>query len=145
MKLTWFVDRGAITDTWSSGRPAFVQDSFDASTSVDTDAFAVFPRLLRVSLPAAYLDVVAKTTVQSWRDQRDAMWETAIRRWHSSIMTWSGGDRVVRIMQDEPDFRGQCQIIVDIMHNKAPSTLLKRCNSLSRLVNWLNENGSSFP
>ena len=85
------------------------------------------------------------TSEQSWREQRDATWETAIRRWHSCILTWEGEDTITQIIHAKDDFRAQCQIIVDVLHNKAPSTLLKRCSSISRLVNDLNSDGGFFP
>ena len=94
---------------------------------------------------ATYMDVVSQCTAQTWQEQRDSMWEVAVRRWHSSIMTWVGEDTVIGLIQSKPDFRAQCQIIVDILHNKAPSTLLKRCNSISRLVNDLQKNQIDFP
>ena len=35
---------------------------------------------------ATYMDVVSKSCIQSWREQRDSTWEVAIRRWHSCAM-----------------------------------------------------------
>ena len=49
------------------------------------------------------------------------------------------------MLQEKTDFRSQCQILVDILHHKAPGTLLKRCNSISRLVNDLHANNLEFP
>ena len=60
-------------------------------------------------------------------------------------MTWTGEDQIVHMLQAKTDFRGQCQIIVDILHHKAPGTLLKRCNSISRLVNDLHAHELEFP
>ena len=94
---------------------------------------------------ASYMDVVASCSVQSWQEQRDSMWETAVRRWHSCILTWKGEDPIVEMVSSKSDFKSQCQIIVDILHNKAPATLLKRCNSISRLVNDLHKHGHDFP
>ena len=94
---------------------------------------------------SSYLDVVSSCTVQSWQEQRDSMWETAVRRWHSCIMSWKGDDIIVGLVTSKPDFHSQCQIVVDILHNKAPATLLKRCNSISRLVNDLHQHEQSFP
>ena len=73
------------------------------------------------------------------------MWEVAIRPWHSSAVTWKGDDCFIQIVHSKPDFRGQCQIIVDILHHKAPGTLLKRCNSIGRLVNDLHAHQLNFP
>ena len=94
---------------------------------------------------ATYMDVVSKCSIQTWQEQRDSMWETAMRRWHSCIMTWQGDDAIIGLIQGKPDFKAQCQIVVDVLHNKAPGTLLKRCNSISRLVNDLHRQGFNFP
>ena len=40
---------------------------------------------------------------------------------------------------------GQCQILVDNFHHKAPGTLLKRCNSIGRFVNDLHAHQLNFP
>ena len=94
---------------------------------------------------ATYMDVVVQCPIQSWQEQRDSMWETAIRRWHSCILSWVGDDTVIGLIQGKTDFKSQCQIIVDVLHNKSPATLLKRCNSISRLVNDLHRLGLQFP
>ena len=100
---------------------------------------------LKRSRAMSFLDVVTNTSEQSWQEQRDATWETAIRRWHSCILTWEGDEPIINIIRSKEDFRAQCQIIVDVLHNKAPSTLLKRCSSISRLVNDLMSHGAFFP
>ena len=73
------------------------------------------------------------------------MWEVAIRPWHSSAVTWKGDDCFIQIVHSKPDFRGQCQILVDNFHHKAPGTLLKRCNSIGRFVNDLHAHQLNFP
>lgn len=94
---------------------------------------------------STYMDVVSHCSVQSWREQRDSLWETAVRRWHSCILSWDGDDAIIGLVKAKPDFKSQCQIVVDVLHNKAPATLLKRCNSVSRLVNDLHRHGNRFP
>ena len=94
---------------------------------------------------ASYMDVVSNCSVQSWREQRDSMWETAVRRWHSCILSWDGEDAIIGLVKNKVDFKSQCQIVVDVLHNKAPATLLKRCSSISRLVNDLHRHGCKFP
>ena len=125
-------------------RPAIVPEPpelVQASVSVMSS-----PRFsLKRSRAISFLDVVTNTSEQSWQEQRDATWDTAIRRWHSCILTWEGDEPIINIIRSKEDFRSQCQIIVDVLHNKAPSTLLKRCNSISRLVNDLMSHGAFFP
>jgi hypothetical protein len=114
----------------------------DSDTTATVGASDVSQKRLKA---ASYLDVVTKSSVQSWKEHRDSMWEVAIRRWHSSAMTWKGDDCFVKMLQSKSDFRGQCQILVDILHHKSPATLLKRSNSLARLVNDLHAHNLEFP
>ena len=94
---------------------------------------------------AGYKDVVQNIEQLAWREQREAAWETAMRRWHSCILSWNRSVTITRLLLGKDDFTSQCQILVDVLHNKAPNTLLKRCNSLSKLVNDMNSNGLQFP
>eukprot|EP00435_Cladocopium_sp_Y103_P007613 s5414_g2.t1 len=128
---------------FSLHRPTVVSEPvIDDSCDADVETSGFPQKRMKTT---TYMDVVSKSSVQSWREHRDSMWEVAIRRWHSSAMTWKGDDCFIHMVQSKQDFRGQCQIIVDILHHKAPATLLKRCNSLSRLVNDLHGHGLDFP
>ena len=89
--------------------------------------------------------VVKKQSIQSWRDERDAQWDTAIRRWRALILTWDESERIVDELINRDSFKSQAQVLVDVFYNKAPSTLLKRCNSLGRLCNFLREDAKTFP
>ena len=124
-------------------RPAFVPDPVVSSADAVSQSKVVLAR--KRARATSFLEVVSSSTVQSWQEQRDATWETAIRRWHSCIMSWKGTDNLIGLVQAGSEFQSQCQIIVDVLHNKAPSTLLKRCNSISRLVNDLLGRGLDFP
>ena len=133
----------SVVKQFALHRPTVV-DEPPVATQLDdnTEVSSMPSKRLRV---ATYMDVVSKSSVQSWREHRDSMWEVAIRRWHSSAMTWKGDDCFIQMLHSKPDFRGQCQIIVDILHHKAPGTLLKRCNSIGRLVNDLHAHQLNFP
>ena len=50
---------------------------------------------------ATYMDVVSNCSVQTWREQRDSMWETAVRRWHSCIMSWDGDDAIIGLVKNK--------------------------------------------
>ena len=133
----------SLTTVLGLHRPAVVQGTSGEDVPMTTDdaIAAQYKRLKH----ATYMDVVSKCSIKSWQEQRDSTWETAIRRWHSSIMSWSGDDAIISLIQGKSEFKAQCQIVVDILYNKAPSTLLKRCNSLGRLVNDLHKQGCNFP
>ena len=132
-----------VVRQFSLHRPAVVSEPIVESDASATVGTSDVPQ--KRFKAASYLDVVTKSSVQSWKEHRDSMWEVAIRRWHSSAMTWKGDDCFVKMLQSKSDFRGQCQILVDILHHKSPATLLKRSNSLSRLVNDLHAHNQEFP
>ena len=92
-----------------------------------------------------FLRVVRDTPEQTWQEERDAKWETAIRRWVSLIDSWNDSSRISKLIQDKSEFRDKAQILVDIFFNKAPQTLAKRVNSLGRITNYMLMNGRSFP
>ena len=152
--LQHFWETGFWSHIFGSGQPILCQDDSLVRPAVVPEP----PELVSaasgvVKLPgskkrvraASFLDVVVNKPAQSWMEQRDATWETAMRRWHSCIMTWYGDEALINIIQSRGDFRAQCQVIVDVLHNKAPSTLLKRCGSIARLVNDLTKHGQTFP
>ena len=132
-----------LSNTLGLFRPTVPMAPRDADLEDDAEvSVGVHSKRMR---HASYMDVVSNCTVQSWREQRDSMWETAVRRWHSCILSWDGDDAIVGLVKQKTDFKSQCQIVVDVLHNKAPATLLKRCNSISRLVNDLHRHGCKFP
>ena len=132
-----------VVSTLELHRPHVPQfGKFDVDTEIEE---GITMSVAKRARHATYMDVVMQSPVQSWQEQRDSMWETAIRRWHSCILSWVGDDTVIGLIQGKADFKSQCQIIVDVLHNKAPATLLKRCNSVSRLVNELHKAGLHFP
>ena len=152
--LQHFWETGFWSHIFGHGQPILCQDDLLVRPAVVPEP----PELVSaasgvVKLPgskkrvraASFLDVVVNKPAQSWMEQRDATWETAMRRWHSCIMTWHGDEALINIIQAREDFRAQCQVIVDVLHNKAPSTLLKRCGSIARLVNDLMKHDQTFP
>ena len=81
----------------------------------------------------------------SWKDTATSHWEVSIRRWHTMVLHWETSASAIIEIQSREGFRSQAQILVDLFYNKSPSTLLKRCNSLGRLVNNLKLKGKAFP
>lgn len=95
---------------------------------------------------SGFLQHIKDVPELTWREQREAQWETAIRRWISLIDSWNTDScELVRIIHEGASFSAKAQILVDVFFNKAPQTLLKRVNSLSRLTNALIATGLTFP
>ena len=89
--------------------------------------------------------VISGGLQSSWRDEREAKWETAIRRWHSLIMSWSSDAVLIQTVLNGETFKEQSQVLVDVFYNKAPATLLKRCSGLNRITCDLKKLGMNFP
>ena len=66
-------------------RPTVVPEPVaDLITDEGVELTGLPQKRMRVS---TYMDVISKSSVRSWKEQRDSMWEVAIRRWHSCAMT----------------------------------------------------------
>ena len=83
---------------------------------------------------------------RSWREEREAVWETTVRRWVVLIDDWLPDcSALVTALHNCSTFKEKAQILVDVFYNKAPQTLTKRVNSLQRLCNALKEDKACFP
>ena len=98
-----------------------------------------------IKIAATFMDHVKTTTVMSWREQRESEWQTAIYRWHSMLSVWLRSVQIVEQIFSREGFSAQAQVLVDIFHNRAPATIMKRCRSMSRLTNYFIDRGRTFP
>ena len=80
----------------------------------------------------------------NWKEERESLHQTAIFRWHALLLSWHDEVDIDCALQCKGDKRMQLQIIVDIFY-KAPSTLMKRVRSLSRVTIFCLDRGLSFP
>ena len=118
--------------------PTYVQDDDVAGDLVER-------KTKTVKVAATFMDHVRTTTVMSWREQRDAEWQTAIYRWHSMLNVWLRSVQIVEQIFSRDGFTAQAQVLVDIFHNRAPATIMKRCRSMSRVTNYFIDRGRTFP
>ena len=93
-----------------------------------------------------FLQHVRDVPERSWKEEREALWETAIRRWVATMDEWQAGDsKLLEATHECKTFTEKAQILVDVFYNKAPQTLTKRVNSLQKLCLALKEEGIRFP
>ena len=111
----------------------------------ESEAQPALSKLMRTDSSCHFSEVVRSGLQLSWKDEREAQWETAIRRWHALVLTWVTDSPVVQSVRGGANFREQSQVLVDVFFNKAPSTLLKRCYGLTKICSFLKNNGLSFP
>jgi hypothetical protein len=70
----------------------------------------------------------------------------AIRRWVAILDSWAAdGILLVQALQSKESFTEKAQILVDVFFNKAPQTLMKRVNSISKVCGQLASQGIGFP
>lgn len=133
-------------DFFSSFEQTFNRPVDPTCAQTEMDSTEVVERKAKsLKVAATFMDHVKTTTVMSWRDQRDSEWQTAIYRWHAMLGTW---DRKVQIAEQvfcREGFSSQAQVLVDVFHNRAPATIMKRCRSMSRMTNFFKDRGRVFP
>ena len=111
----------------------------------DLDAAEVVRPPSKKTAYSIFQQVVKDVPVMTWKEEREAIWQRAIRRWLSMIETWNTEETIVKHLLSKQDFSTRAQILMDVFYNKSPSTLVKRCNSLARLVNHMNSEDVHFP
>ena len=93
-----------------------------------------------------FLQHVRDVPEKTWKEEREAKWEVAIRRWIALLETWrADASQLVLAVQTQDTFQKKAQILVDIFFNKAPQTILKRAKSLAKLCGLLQQQGITFP
>ena len=119
-----------------------IQDSGSAS-SREVER-RVFPRPFQEM--KGFLQHVRDIPERSWQEEREAMWETSVRRWVALTDTWlPESSTLIAALHNCKTFKEKAQILVDVFYNKSPQTLMKRVNSLQRLCTALQEDGIRFP
>ena len=132
-------------DLLSSGlkRPAPVVMHGDDSGELEVSE-AVVKKVSKTD-HADFTSCVKDVLPQIWKEERESQHQTAIFRWHAMLLSWHDEVDICCALQCRASAQEQLQIIVDILYNKAPSTLMKRVRSLSRVTNYFLDRGISFP
>ena len=120
---------------------------FEGNATASTES-EVERRVVSKSFPGlqSFIKHIKDVPEKSWQEERDALWEIAIRRWVAVLDVCEAGDvLLLHSLQSKNTFAEKAQILVDVFFNKAPQTLMKRVNSLSRLCNSLTVKGLHFP
>ena len=104
----------------------------------------------KISQPAkqlqSFLSFVRNVDEINWREERESVWQTAIRRWVAMLDRWfSGESTLLKALAEKTTFTEKAQILVDVFYNKAPQTLMKRVNSLSAITQILLDKDLTFP
>ena len=103
--------------------------------------------MTKQTLPVkGFLQHIKDVSERTWREEREATWEIAIRRWILLLEQWETREvPLLEALHSKSSFVERAQILVDVFYNKAPQTLLKRVNSLAKMCSTLQAQGISFP
>ena len=103
--------------------------------------------MTKQTLPVkGFLQHIKDVPERTWREEREATWEIAIRRWILLLEQWGTKEvPLLEALHSKSSFVERAQILVDVFYNKAPQTLLKRVNSLAKMCSTLQAQGIQFP
>ena len=139
-----FADEVHPLDMLSSGFKRPLPIPVEEEDAVLETVSATKPKVLKQA-SSDFMSCVKDVIPQNWKEERESLQQIAIYRWHSLLMSWHDSVDIVKALQHRTSQKEQFQIIVDIFYNKAPSTLMKRVRSLSRVTNYCLDRGISFP
>ena len=120
--------------------PVVMHESVGGELEVSEAVVKKVPKTGRSDFTACVKDILPQT----WKEERESQHQTAIFRWHAMLLSWHDDVDICCALQCRAKHE-QLQILVDIFYNKAPSTLMKRVRSLSRVTNYFLDRGMSFP
>ena len=90
-----------------------------------------------------YADIVVHKTDQSWQEEREAVLQSALKRW-LVVSTYFNAKTVIRVQLDcELTELGKLTLLADVFRGRAPATLLKRVRAIEKVCSWLGV--GSFP
>ena len=89
--------------------------------------------------------MVSSLDVETWQDARDALLDRAIKRWVMLLDGLPATFDLVTQLNEQPDMQHKIRLVRDVFAGKAPQTLLKRCNSLTKYTEFLKESCIAFP
>lgn len=81
----------------------------------------------------------------TWQECRSMLLQRALKHWAVMIEGWGPSVHFVQMLVECDSINSQIIMLGDVFKNKAPSTLMKRANSLKKLCCYLGELGLYFP
>eukprot|EP00439_Symbiodinium_sp_Y106_P005068 s10269_g1.t1 len=96
--------------------------------------------------PRVFMKVVLNRMVVSWRDQREADLSRSLTKWSAVFEAWDNFEvSIVQQLAECSSSEARESLLGDYLARKAPSTCLKRANSIRRLNSRAAENSLSMP
>ena len=142
------IGRKSLVDSFSKRPMTFERPLpphvFHASFKPETHEPAKKPRPQGVAV-TSWQQIVKSSSDESWTEMRDAQFQTALRRWLDVILQLPESCSVVVQLKQLTDVSSRLRMMRDLFVKKAPQTLLKRCHSFLRFVQYLKDAGEIFP
>ena len=83
-----------------------------------------------------YADIVVHKTDQTWQEEREAVLQSALKRW-LVVLSYFNAKTVIRVQLDcELTELGKLNLLADIFRGRAPATLLKRVRAIEKVCHW---------
>ena len=124
-------------------RPMF-PPVFHEPDTVDSDHSAKKSKS-QPSVVTSWMQIVKSSTDESWMEKRDSQFQVALKRWLDVLLQLPASCQVVFQLKMLGSVTEQLRMLRDLFYKKAPQTLLKRCHSFLRFVEYLKVTEQTFP
>ena len=111
----------------------------------ETESSEPPPKKRAASVADTWHGVVSNLDVETWQDSRDVLLDRAVKRWVMLLDGLPATFELVTQLNEQRDMLRKIRLVRDVFAGKAPQTLLKRCNSLSKYTEFLKESCIPFP
>eukprot|EP00438_Fugacium_kawagutii_P023003 Skav205111 [mRNA] locus=scaffold1864:7135:8145:+ [translate_table: standard] len=81
----------------------------------------------------------------TWQESRESLLQKSLKHWAVIVEGWDPSVAFVDTLLGCDSINSQLILLGDVFRNKAPSTLIKRANSIKKLCTYLGELGLYFP
>jgi len=104
-----------------------------------------FPKIKMRDDSLRWKDFIRPGYEIEWQAKREADMQTAIKRWYDIVQSFPETIGIKILLGQQQSTALKLKMVRNLLWNKAPATLVKRANSLSRYVEYLKEQNLAFP
>ena len=104
-----------------------------------------FPKIRMRDSSLRWKDFIRPGEEVLWQAKREADMQTAIKRWYDIVQSFPETIGIKILLGQQNSTALKLKMVRNLLWNKAPATLVKRANSISRYVEYLRERSLMFP
>ena len=117
-----------------------------APLTIDEADYVVPAKKARVSAgPDHWMDLVSGKDPLSWKEDQEAKMDVALKRWFDVLADFPRMWDTIEQLKSGSAISQQLRMLRDILAGRAPSTLIKRANSMLRYFEHLRQAGVRAP